>query len=218
MGILLNSTYWAGVAGEMWKIRPVPNRVMSKEDTVKFLTFACRALDDLIRDHELSSDLERIADIVKQHFAVPYRFAPDFENFIEEFSRAEAVLLMRSGMSFDCADDLVNELRRVARFTQEISPDAVYQLHNHLGELRDKTCRAVEAEAGVVESDLKTRSVWRAVKGWAAIGIDSVGATAAHLIDPIATGPIVAASFAAASIGYGTTMVTQAKDALSGLP
>jgi hypothetical protein len=216
MGLLLDSAFWAHVTGEMWRIRSIPHTVMSRESTVTFLGVACKALDDLLRDPTFDTDMYRTASIFDQQGPkVSLHDAVELGQFLDEFSRAETTLLLASGINFACAVDIVEELRRVAHFTKQTSPDAVFQLRERLGPLRDITCNAAKAEAADIASGTKSRSIWQAIKGWAAVGIDGAGAAVAQFIEPIFVGPIAMGSVVATSIGLGSTAVAQATDTLS---
>jgi hypothetical protein len=216
MGLLQNADYWRHVASGMFDIRPIPNRKMSKEDTVEFLTIACRALVDLVHDPEVRLDLEKAASIVRDG-KIPNRSSEGFDDFLSEFERAEASLLLQSGMNFDCAADIVQELRTVAKTARSIKPTAVSGLLDLLASLQNKTCSAADEARKGIRQEKKSGSIWQAIKGFASIGVDSATAAGAFVIDPVITGPVAIGTIGAASIAYGTVLVQEAKKSLDDL-
>jgi hypothetical protein len=215
MGLLRDTIYWSNVSNQMFKMRPPAGVPLSRQETIIFLGTACKALTDLISDHDLEKDLNLAANILHQNAPPPDLFSSGVRDFLGEFARAEIVLLLQSGMDFDAAVNLVRELRRAAEFAKDINAKTVSTLRERLEPLRDKTCKATSDERNFLDKEARTLHFWRVVKGCAAIGIDTIVGGGALLIDPVVIGPLTGMAVGGASIGYGTAMIMKAEDALS---
>jgi hypothetical protein len=217
MGLLFDAQYWANVANEMYAERPVPGRSLPRDATAKFLQLPCTALNDLLKDDAFSGDLGRMTEIVRQSGGRPSVSSESFKGFLREFLRAETALLLQSGMDFDCATDIVDELRRVVHWVDRIGFNEVGNLPGHLTMLRDKVCAAATSEARTYADEVRSHSYWRVVKACAAIAADGAISLGTLLIDPLVLGPLTAEMVGGTSIGGALMMIGSARSLIERL-
>lgn len=194
MGLLRNQEYWTHVANRMFDQRPMDNSEnMEAQRALEVLRLSCKSLSDLSNDPELSGDLMSIQNRLKEQEPG----GVEFNQFLEEFGRAEVAIAMQAGIDAGPAMAMGGYARRMAELLSlerpgQFEPELFLE---NLAKTREYACAAAkDIEMGLAKLDGVPiwKRVWLGTKGVVIVSTNVCVPAGVSILEP----------FSGAATGY----------------
>lgn len=193
MGLLKHPTYWGRVINRIEGSMPMPGEVISTAMAKHILRLACLAFSDLVEDPEFEKDVAEAEQRgMKAAGSFPTADA-EFREFLDTFRKAEARVLIQSGVSMDVTERILADIDDLLRAEDSIRDSE--RLGDKIRVMRTQCCRLVQEPASLDPVDGEfIADVKSAVTGVGIVGIDLGG---------IYVLPEMGDAIAGTSIAYG---------------